>query len=736
MNSPQPPSATANAPLSVRCRPDLIAVETLHKHESAVVIKDPVALKYHRLRRDEYFVLQLLDGNRSLQNICDLYHDEFRPQKVTASEINQLVFRFHQLGLTVADVALQGDRLRERQQKDRLQRWKQHLSGVLFIRFPGIDPEPILRRLYPLARPLLRPLGIATLLLICLSALLVMAGRWEQFVGEVPRMNQWLRLEALLILAAVIGTTKVFHEFGHAIVCKHFGGECHQIGPMLLVFTPALYCDTSDSWMLPNRFQRAAVGMAGIATEVLLAAIATLVWASTAQGLTHYLAMNVMLVCSVSTVLFNANPLLRYDGYYVLADLCDVPNLAEKSRSALNSFIGRHLFGVRDQHDQQQDANQRTWLLVYAVAAAVYRWAITFLILWFVAIALRPYRLESIGRVLCLFAFGGLLYGLFRTPARFLTNPAKRRKVKAKRTSLSTVALGVIVVLVSIPFRSSVNVDGRLVPRVDSPIYITTPGQLSHLHCQPGDQVNEGDAVATLVNEDLQLQLVIAQGRYDAQRAVVESMRQHQFESPQASAEIPAAKALLDDLKHQLETKQSRVEALTLRSPASGTLLAAPKLPKAESNQYRLVSWHGYPTDAANRDCYLESGTELMSVAEVDRWNAELVLSQSQVQRISVGSSVKLICAATPTRNLVGQVTEISKSEWTAQQNAHRRDDPSAANQLGPAETSYLVRVELDDAKDGAPPVPGSTVSARIAAQPISVVGRAVRTLNSLFRFR
>ena len=118
----------------------------------------------------------------------------------------------------------------------------------------------------------------------------------------------------------MIGGTKVFHELGHALICKHFGGECHQIGPMLLVFTPALYCDTSDSWMLPSRWQRAAVGMAGVATEILLAAVATMVWVSTAPGLTHYIAMNVMLVCSVSTLLFNANPLLRYDGYYVLSD--------------------------------------------------------------------------------------------------------------------------------------------------------------------------------------------------------------------------------------------------------------------------------------------------------------------------------------------------------------------------------------------------------------------------------
>ena len=206
-------------------------------------------------------------------------------------------------------------------------------------------------------------------------------------------MHQWLRLESLFVLAVVIGVTKVLHELGHALMCKRFGGECHQIGPMLLVFTPALYCDTSDSWMLPNRWQRAAVGVAGIATEVLLASLATFVWVSTGPGLSHFIAMNVMLVCGVSTVFFNANPLLRYDGYYVLSDLCDVPNLGERSRKLLAGDFARICLGVDEPSDEVFSRRSRFWLTVYAVTATAYRWGLTLLILWFVSQLLRPYRL-------------------------------------------------------------------------------------------------------------------------------------------------------------------------------------------------------------------------------------------------------------------------------------------------------------------------------------------------------
>ena len=491
MPHPNPPSVSSltRQALRVRARADLQAVQTRHKHESAVVVKDPIAMNYHRLRPDEYFVLQSLDGQTSLEQIQQGYHRRFAPQKVTPVELNQLLFRFHQSGLTISDAAMQGDRLTDRRRKDRRQRWMQQISGILFIRFPGVDPEPLLRRLYPIARPWLSRFGMTLAIAICLIAAMVFTTHWERFAAEFPKMNDWLRLEAVFILAAVIGCTKVLHEIGHALTCKHFGGECHQIGPMLLVFTPALYCDTSDSWMLPSRWQRAAVGLAGIATEVLLAAIATFVWVTTAPGLVHYIAMNVMLVCSVSTLLFNANPLLRYDGYYVLSDLCDVPNLAEKSRKLLAGHANQLMFGFDELPPELMTASARFWMLTYALLATAYRWSLTLLILWFVSLVLRPYGLESLGRLLCLFAAGGLLLSLFRSPAQFLRNPARRRQIRMKPALVSMFVIVGLVTLGFYPLPSGVSTSARIVPRNESPIYITTPGLLRTVNKLPGETV-------------------------------------------------------------------------------------------------------------------------------------------------------------------------------------------------------------------------------------------------------
>lgn len=728
------PRSIPRQPLLVRRRMDLHAVKTRHKTDVAIVVKDPVAMKYHRLREDEYFVLQQLDGRVSLEELCSRYEKAFPPNQVSHSMMNRLLLLFHRSGLTIADSASQGDRLHERMQKERMNRWIQQLSGILVIRFPGIDPEPVLRCLYPLSRPWFTPVGLACAMVFCLIACSMFLIHGDRFWSEFPSLQQWLRVDSILVLALVIGLTKVLHEFGHAFACKHFGGECHQIGPMLLVFTPALYCDTSDSWMLPNRWHRATVGMAGIVTEVFLAALATFVWSFTAPGMIHYAAMNVMLVCSVGTLLVNANPLLRYDGYYVLSDLVAIPNLAEESKKLLFAKLRRWLLGVTEDPLRTHSRSAVFWMCLYAVLAICYRWVICFFIIWCLANVLRPWGLESIGLLLCALVVLGLLYSTLKSPFEFLRHPLQRRSIRFSRMMASACLLGGLLIICFWPMPSSVSARGHLVPVSETPVYASTPGLLERVEAMSGQMVAEGTPLVKLVNHDVELQFLSAKGRYEAQLRLVKAMTRSSIAQPELSNELPSQRDMLEEFREQMLVREQRRDGLLVSAPKSGMLINAPRTPRITDRDGGLPNWNGYPTDPENHRCFVNQGDELFSLIDPDNWEVELQLDQVDIERVAVGDSVKIMIDAEPNRITTGVVREISRAEWGRRESADRRDENTTEKPDTRWSTLYAVRVSLDSRPIAT--ITGLSVSGRIGTGPVSIADRLLRWICGLLRFQ
>ncbi len=243
---------------------------------------------------------------------------------------------------------------------------------------------------------------------LVLSAIGLVAVQYDVFQSKLPGFHQFFNVKNAFLLAVALAGTKVLHELGHGMSCKHFGGECHEIGVLVLVLTPCLYCNVSDSWMLPNKWQRAMIGAAGMYVELAIASVCTFIWWFSEPGLLNYLALSTMFVCSVSTVIFNGNPLLRYDGYYILSDIMEIPNLRQKSSEILNRKLSEWCLGIESPHDPFLPERNQIFFALYTVAAAVYRWFITFSILWFLYQVFKPYRLEVVGQIIA----GMALYSL------------------------------------------------------------------------------------------------------------------------------------------------------------------------------------------------------------------------------------------------------------------------------------------------------------------------------------
>ena len=203
--------------------------------------------------------------------------------------------------------------------------------------------------------------------------------------GGIPNLSdRMLEVDNLLLLALVFPLIKALHELGHATATRAGGGEVHDMGVMLLVLMPVPYVDASAASVLRSRWKRALVGAAGMLVELFVAALAFYVWRAAEPGLVRALCFNVMLVAGVSTLVFNGNPLLRYDAYYVLADLIEMPNLAQRATRYWGYLAERWLLRNRDALDPAETAGERAWFVGYGFTSTLYRLFVTVAIALFI----------------------------------------------------------------------------------------------------------------------------------------------------------------------------------------------------------------------------------------------------------------------------------------------------------------------------------------------------------------
>ncbi len=368
-----------------------------------------------------------------------------------------------------------------------------------------------------------------------------MTVEFDVFHSKLPEFYQFFNVHNAFLLAVVLGVTKVMHEFGHGLACKHFGGECHEMGIMVLVLTPCLYCNVSDSWMLPNKWHRAGIGAAGIYVEVVLASICTFLWWFSEPGLFHNLCLNVMFVCSTSTIIFNANPLLRYDGYYVLADLVEIPNLRQKATTILSRKLGEWCLGLEPPDDPFLPQRNQVFFALYSIAAAAYRWVVAFSICWFLYKLFQSYDLKIVGQCVVLASLWGLLVLPLYQVAKFFYVPGRLEQVKKPRFYGSLGVLGALLLAaLFLPLPHSVVCTLEIQARDAQPVYVDVTGKLLSLDVTPGQPVAAGQQLAQLNSTDIDLEIAKLVGKGDEYRVQLEGLRQQAGRDHRAAEQIPA----------------------------------------------------------------------------------------------------------------------------------------------------------------------------------------------------
>jgi len=740
-------SSTARK-LLVRYRPDLTAERQNYLGQTYWILKDPIGSRYFRFQEEEYALLKLFDGNHSLDEIKKAFEKQYPPQKISLDELQHLLGQFHQSGLIIASTPHQGDELLKRNKKRKRQEWMQKLTNILAIKFKGIDPDPILTFLYPLVRWCFHPFTLFFGLVLCLAAVTLILVQFDTFQAKLPEFYTFFSPVNIFFLALTLVFTKMLHEFGHGLTAKHFGGECHELGIMILVLTPCPYVNVSDSWLLPNKWHRMAIAAAGVCVELTLAAACTFIWWFSEPGLLHYLALNIMFISSVSTILFNINPLLRFDGYYLLSDYLEIPNLRQKATKILTQKCSQWFLGMEPPDDPFLPKKNQGWFALYSIAAFCYRWVIMASILFFLYTLFKRYELVIVGQALAAMA----LFSLFVMPIykviKFFWIPGRIYKVKTIRfyTSLALL-IGVLLFLLFCPLPYTVVAPAMIELRTVTAQQVFVPdvkweSQLREIHVVPGQSVQVGKVLAVLENPMLRKELVQAEGRYKErvqELKTLESMRSYRSE---AALQIGPQKQSLAVAYELLQNKQQEVESLVLRAPMEGIVISPPWQPHQPLPDDQLLGWWGTPLEPMNLGATLESGTVLCSIGNPKLLEAILIVDQSKMPFLKQNQRIELKLHEFPDQTYFGEIDEIERQPVSAlaiQLSTRAGGEIPTTTKAGgseePTRTAYRVRMLLDNNPDLSFRV-GMTGIGKIHVERQTLGYRLWLLVNATFNFR
>lgn len=729
-----PPTA-ASKRLPWRKRGDLRCVPLQSEGRPAWGIKDPVTLSYFELPEESYFVLNQLDGQGTLDSVCQAFRERFRPRSLSEEELRGFVGQLIGQGLVVSEAPGHGRMLLARQSAMQSRRRWMKLASWLAIRFRGFDPDRLLGGMLFWLGWLFSPVAIAAGLLLMASALILVAVQFDELTARLPDVQAWFSTPNLIWLSLLLAVVKVLHEFGHGLACKRFGAECHELGVMLLVFTPTLYCNVSDIWMVQDKWKRIAVSAAGMWVEAVIAATCTLLWWFSAPGLFHSLCLNLMILCGVSTFLFNGNPLLRYDGYFVLADWLEIPNLQQQATMAVRGQLSNWFCGFDAGATDDRPARYQWGLLAYGVASSTYRVLLTGVILWGLYRWLEPYGMGVFVQALAIPTVSLMVLTPLVTAVKFLRTPANQARIRWSRFWLRAgVTLVALVLLLNTPFPCRVTA-GAIVDDDDAQrVYVTFAGTLID-GVRLGDQVEAGQEIARLEEPRLQVTLTQLQGELDQQRLRLEHLERRRVREPAIAQTIPAVREAVRDLEQQLEQQKSDAERLVLRAPRSGTVLYAPR-PAARAVAGSLSNWTGSPLEERNRGCTLREGTTLCLVGNPQSQTAMVLINQSDINLVRVGQRVRLLWTELSGDIQSGEIMELAALELDSLSQAAivRLKLPARSLPGGgvrPVGTWYQARVKLDETQ--APLLRNSTGQAKILVDPQSLGSRLVRWIKQTF---
>lgn len=568
-------------------KPRLRSHVRVHRHRyqgrSWYVVEDDASGRLHRFSPSVYMCIGLMNGRRTVSEIWNEVVEQLGDDAPDQDELIGILSQLHGADLLQGDVAPDVAELMERRASQGKAMLKQRFANPLSIRVPLLDIDRFLERTVHLFAPLFGGIGLLVWLLVVGAGVTVAGMHWKTLSADAT--DTLLAQENLLVMALVFPILKAIHELGHGYAAKRFGGTVHELGLMLLILAPVPYVDASSASAFRSRWHRAMVGAAGMMAELFVAALAVFVWVWAEPGLARSVAYNTIMLAGITTVVFNANPLLKFDGYFIFCDLLGIPNLGNRSNSYWSWIVENKLFGVNVPAPQVEPA-ERMWFLLYAPAALIYRLSVTIGIAVFVA---THYLI--VGIVLGLV---GIIQGLAWPILKGLGHVLLSSRLRGKRFRASLITFGGIAVLAGllflVPMPLHTNAQGVIWLPEQNFVRAAGDGFIDRLLVRPGNTVRPDQPLFSSYDRTIEAEIEVAEAEAKAAQAKLQSQEfVDRVQADITRQELDVKKAGV------LRARQKRGDLVT-RAKAEGTFLVS----RADDMQGRFVKRGeilGYVTD-------------------------------------------------------------------------------------------------------------------------------------------
>jgi putative peptide zinc metalloprotease protein len=571
--SPFSPLWPRVAGLRPRLRPGAPIHRQVFRGQLWYVVHDPGAGRYHRFTPAGWTLIGMMDGRRTLAEIWETAGRQLGDELPTQDDVIQLLSQLHHTDLLLTDLPPDVLEMVGRGETQERRSRRARVANPLAIRIPLLDPDRFLRATLPLVAPLYSAAGFLLWLLVVGWAAVLAGMHWEELTTNFT--DRVMSAGNLVILALAFPFVKAVHELSHGYATRKWGGEVHELGIMILVLMPIPYVDASAASAFRERRRRVVVGAAGIIAELFLAALAMFVWVNAEAGAVRAVAFNVMLIAGVSTVLFNGNPLLRYDGYYILADAIEIPNLATRANRYVGYLVQRYLFGARQLQSPVTARGEAGWFVFYAIASFLYR-----IFVWTVIVLLVASKLFFIGVLLA--AWGAvLMFGrpLFKMLQHLVTSPVlEAQRGRALVTTLGiTGGVAAALLLVPVPYSTVVEAAVWLPDR--SVVHAGAGGFVARVDAAPNGRVAEGQVLMTLDDPILRARRRVLAAEVDRLELAYAAQR------PQDIVRAELARQELIVSQAGLARVEEDLERLAIRSQTEGRFI----LPRATDMEGRWV---------------------------------------------------------------------------------------------------------------------------------------------------